>query len=482
MRHTTLLLLSFGCAAWCDPLRVARELQRPEDPNATVNVIVQFKHPPTEEHHQMVRSKGGAHRSDLHVVKGALYAIPAGAVASLSDNPEVAYISPDRPLHASLDYVVPTLGADVALKYGWNGAGIGVAVIDSGISNHPDLKNSPGQLRVVYSQDFVGGGNDDHYGHGEHVAGIIAGDGASSTGGINTRTIRGIAPAANLINLRVLDQNGSSSDSIVIAAIQQAINLKSTYNIRVINMSIGRPIFESYQQDPLCQAVEQAWHAGIVVVVAAGNYGRNGYATITAPGNDPFVITVGAMKTMGTATRADDLIASYSSKGPTLFDHIVKPDLVAPGNRMASLLPSTARLETQYPSVAIPLSYYQSGQSTALSNQYFRLSGTSMAAPSVSGAAALLLQQNPSLTPDQIKARLMKTASKTFPAYSTAVDPTSGISYTDQYDIFTIGAGYLDIWAALNNNDLATLSAISPTAVLNPKTNSVYVVNTQSSA
>src|SRR5262249_52090391 len=154
----------------------------------------------------------------------------------------------------------------------------------------------------------------------------------SSTGTNFFLTFRGLAPNANLINLRVLDQNGRGTDSGVIAAIQQAIQLKSKYNIRVMNLSLGRPVFESYAVDPLCQAVEKAWKAGVVVVVAAGNQGRDnsrgteGYATIQAPGNDPVVITVGAMKTMGTPSRADDLIASYSSKGPTLVDHIVKPD------------------------------------------------------------------------------------------------------------------------------------------------------------
>src|SRR5262249_14280505 len=150
--------------------------------------------------------------------------------------------------------------------------------------------------------------------------------------------------------LRVLDKNGNGTESAVINAIQQAINLKSKYNIRVINLSLGRPVFESYTLDPLCQAVEQAWKASIVVVVAAGNQGRNnsagtnGYATITAPGNDPYVITVGAMKTMGTPSRSDDLIASYSSKGPTLYDHVVKPDLVAPGNRLVSLYTASLTL------------------------------------------------------------------------------------------------------------------------------------------
>src|SRR6202007_895655 len=157
------------------------------------------------------------------------------------------------------------------------------------------------------------------------------------------------------------DQYGHGTDSAVINAIQTAIRLKSQYNIRVINLSLGRQVFESYTLDPLCQAVEQAWKAGIVVVVAAGNQGRNnsagtnGYGTIAAPGNDPYVITVGAMKTMGTPSRTDDLIASYSSKGPTLFDHVVKPDIVAPGNRVVSLLASTATLPATYPNNNLPL-------------------------------------------------------------------------------------------------------------------------------
>src|SRR5262249_25283563 len=140
-----------------------------------------------------------------------------------------------------------------------------------------------------------------------------------------------------------LDENGQGSDSQIIAAINTAILLKPLFNIRVINLSLGRPIFESYENDPLCQAVEAAYRAGIVVVVAAGNNGRdnsqgqNGYGTVTSQGNDPYVVTVGAMKTMGTTDRKDDLIASYSSKGPTAIDHIAKPDLVAPGNLLVSL-------------------------------------------------------------------------------------------------------------------------------------------------
>lgn len=156
------------------------------------------------------------------------------------------------------------------------------------------------------------------------------------------------------------------------------------------------------------------------MVVAAGNSGRdnsmltNGYGTIGSPGNDPSVITVGSMKDMGTIARSDDFIASYSSKGPTLVDHIIKPDLVAPGNSIVSTMVAGSTLQTTLPDNMVPLSYYKIGGSSAGSNYYFRLSGTSMATPMVSGAAVLLVQQNPGLTPDQVKARLMATITKSF--------------------------------------------------------------------
>lgn len=285
-----------------------------------LNVIVQFRQQPSMSQHGRVLRNGGLLRRELNSIRGAAYSLPASSLADLADDPEVVYISPDRPLAGSLDLTAAAVNAAAAWQAGYIGTGIGVAVIDSGVSTHDDLMHV--SHRIVYNQDFVGGGTDDHFGHGEHVAGILAGDGFDSTCGVGypshncTRAFKGIAPGANIINLRALDQNGEGTDSGVIAAIGKAIQLKSTYNIRVINLSLGRPVYESYAVDPLCQAVEAAWRAGIVVVVAAGNNGRVGYGTINAPGNDPYVITVGAMKTMGTPQRSDDLVASYSSKGP----------------------------------------------------------------------------------------------------------------------------------------------------------------------
>ena len=251
----------------------------------------------------------------------------------------------------------------------------------------------------------------------------------------------------------------------------------------MINLSLGRPVSASYENDPLCLAVQQAWQAGIVVVVAAGNDGRdnslgtNGYGTITAPGNSPYAITVGAMNTNGTLTPTDDRITSYTSKGPTSIDHIVKPDLVAPGNRIISLRDVGSYLDTNDSTNQVAMSVYSVANAT-VAGSYYVLSGTSMATPMVSGAAALMLQQNPSLTPDQVKARLMKTATKFAPGYSTATDSVTGTVYTDEYDIFTIGAGYLNVPAALGNTDVFTGSALSPTAVFNSTTNTVNLEST----
>src|SRR6266699_2144055 len=449
----------------------------------TVDVIIQFNQAPTQAHHQKVQDKGGVLKTKLDFINGAHYSVPVEALDALADDPDVVYISPDRPVRGALDTTVATVNGGYAQTLGLNGAGVGVAVIDCGVSDIPDLHNASGAYEVVYSQSFVPNDTNtgDPFGHGTHVSGIIASSGASSTGANYYRHFVGLSPGVNLVNLRVLDHYGMSTDSVVIAAIATAIKLQKSYNIGVMNLSLGRAVYETASLDPLCQAVEQAWKAGITVVVAAGNYGRlntygnNGYGTITAPGNDPYVITVGAMTTMGTPSRTDDVITTYSSKGPTSYDNYVKPDIVAPGNRVVSLYQPGSALSALLPKNPAVIDYYKSCNSTLLSNAYFTLSGTSMASPVVSGAAALLLQQS-RLTPDQVKARLMKTASKTFPSSSSITDPATGITYYEQYDIFTIGAGYLDVQAALMNTDVAIASALSPKAAYNTTTGQVDIV------
>jgi len=451
--------------------KVSADLQqRAGGANRMVTVIVQHRQMPTSAHLKGMQDRGATIRSKFHTIRAVTMRVPVSMLTELANDPNVAYVTPDRTQKMTANPVTEEFAtaveADVAAaQYALDGTGIGVAVIDSGIADHPDLYDSNGNSRVVYSQSFVAGDatTPDQYGHGTHVAGLIGGTGIGSGNGHGyAAKYAGMAPNVNFINLRVLDQNGSGTDSQVIAAIEQAIALQSTYNIRVINMSLGRPVFESYTLDPVDQAVEAAWKAGIVVVVAAGNSGRsgvaNGFATIGVPANDPAVITVGATMTEQTPTRVDDQIASYSSKGPTVLDHIVKPDLVAPGNRLVSLRVAGSTLDASYPQYEIAPS-----SGTAM---YYELSGTSMATPVVSGAVALMLQQNPALTPDQVKARLMKTAWKGVGQYTSSHD-SRGNLYNNEYDLFTYGAGYLNIDSALASTDLATGVALSPTAVLN---------------
>ena len=261
------------------------------------------------------------------------------------------------------------------------------------------------------------------------MAGIIAGNGFSVHGlELHDHCYEGIAPQANLLDFQVLDQNGEGSDSLVILAIERAIEVKNQYNVGVINLSLGRPVYTSFAQDPLCQAVEAAWKAGIVVVVAAGNDGRdtsfglNGYGTITSPGNDPFALTVGAMKDMYTSARVDDQITTYSSRGPSMIDHVVKPDLVAPGNLIVSLYQQGGSLGQKYPNNVVSPFLYEENATVHAQSSYYDLSGTSMSAAVVSGAVADLLSGpgGNHLTPDQVKARLMATASKQFRTYTPA--------------------------------------------------------------
>ena len=357
-----------------------------------VNVIVQFDAAPTLLQVLNLQALGAVTTRQYSSFPAVAITLPAAAVPVLALTPGVAYVSPDRQVSGTLDLTTAAVNANAAFESGFTGAGVGVAIVDSGIYPHPDLAS-----KIVYRQSFVPKTNADDYGHGTHVAGIVAGSGASSTGSQFTRTYRGVAPGATLIDLRVLDANGMSNDSAVMAAIDRAIALKSRYNIRVINLSIGRPIYETSSVDPLCIAVAAAWKSGIVVVAAAGNLGRNGYATILSPGNSPYAITVGAMKTEGTPERSDDLIASYSSKGPTFIDLNVKPDIVAPGNLVTSLLAPGSTLAREFPGNVVPSSVYMPSGSAP--PRYFILSGTSMATPVVSGAAAIRHSRDPLSTP-----------------------------------------------------------------------------------
>jgi serine protease AprX len=386
----------------------------------------------------VVKILGGRHLRELKLINGLVVDLPNGQLKKLAEHPAVLRLDWDRPTHGQLSHVANVTGARaVQYAYGYTGAGVGVAVIDSGIANwHDDMTygGSNSNVRVVGNQrvakfvDFVNGATQpyDDNGHGTHVSGIISGNGFDSRG-----TKSGIAPAAHIISLKVLDAQGRGVISNVILAMEYAVANRTAYNIRVINLSVGASVSRSYKEDPLTLAAKRAADAGIVVVAAAGNLGRSAtgqsqYGAITAPGNAPWVLTVGASDHKGTLNRRDDVVAPYSSKGPTAIDFVAKPDIVAPGTGIISL---SAPNSTLYTTKATNL---VKGSLSILTKPYLALSGTSMAAPVVSGTVALMLEANPTLTPNLVKAMLQ---------YTAQVQP--------DVDYMTQGGGFLNTFGAV---------------------------------
>jgi serine protease AprX len=399
-------------------------------------VIVTLK--PGADASSEVKRLGGKLGRRLGLINGLAIELPNGVIKKLADHPAVESLHYDRPTGGEMNRVAVTVGARAAqADYGYTGAGVGVAVIDSGTTSwHDDLtyQGSSSLVRVKNGQrvaafvDFVNGRTApyDDNGHGTHVSGIIAGNGKDSLG-----TRAGIAPSAHLVSLKVLDDRGRGVISNVIAALDWVVANKASYNVRVVNLSVGAAVTESFNTDPLTLAAKRAVDAGVVVVTAAGNLGKNAngqlqYGGITAPGNAPWVLTVGAYSHEGTVVRTDDVMAGYSSRGPTALDFAAKPDLVAPGTGIVSLSDPTS---TMYVTKA---AYLLSGTLLWGGKPYLSLTGTSMASPVVAGTVALMLQANPALTPNMVKAILQYTAQS-----------------NSHYNALTQGAGFLNSYGAV---------------------------------
>ena len=378
----------------------------------------------------LIQQAGGVPGVALDIINGRSAYLPDVALAGLANSPFVAAVSLDRLALSVAERTSATVGASaVREQLGYDGTGIGVAIIDSGVTSwHDDLSGPAGGQRVSRFVDFVNTHEApyDDNGHGTHVSGIVAGNGFDSAG-----ARAGIAPGASLIALKALDANGTGRISSVIAALDWILKHRTTYNIRVVNLSLAAGVYESYDTDPLTVAAKQVVDAGVVVVAAAGNAGRalDGrvqYGGVLAPGNAPWVLTVGASSHGGTASRVDDSMAAFSSRGPTAFNHTAKPDLVAPGVGIESLSdPSSKFYTTKSP-------YLLNGSGSTSYMPYLSLTGTSMAAPVVTGTVALMLQANGSLTPNAVKAILQ---------YSAEVYPG--------YDRLTQGAGFLNAGGAV---------------------------------
>jgi serine protease AprX len=386
-----------------DEVRLDRELQlRAGVPGGHSRVIVYLT--PGASAESGIRGLRGTVGRYLASVDGQVAYLPDSALAALAHLPGVTGVSLDRRVHGTMERTGATIGATwVHDSLGLDGTGVGIAVVDSGVANwHDDL----GSQRVTRFVDFVNFQSTayDDYGHGTHVAGIIAGDGHDS-GGLR----RGVASGATLLVEKVLDASGQGFISNVIAAIDYAIANKDALNLRVINLSVAAGVYESYHTDPLTLAAKRAVEAGLVVVSAAGNLGRGPdgkpqYGAIGAPGNAPWVITVGASSHNGTVNRADDTVAAFSSRGPTALDFQAKPDILAPGVGIESTTEAGSTLFNSKPLMRLW------GTVRTANEPYLSLSGTSMASPVVSGTIALMLQANPALTPNLVKAILQFTA------------------------------------------------------------------------
>jgi serine protease AprX len=406
-------------------------------PKARLSVIVQ-KAEKSDQVEKLVASLGGAVTQDLHIINAFAAELPGQAVALVAEAPGVRWVSLDAPVASSgapIDITglasafVQTVGADRVWNEGpayLQGQGIGVAVVDSGDCRNNSVPcnsvtDKSGAWHVIAATSVVdgpGAGAGDLYGHGSLVEGLVGGTGLGSGG-----KYFGTAPGVNLVSVRVANNLGQATTSGVVNGLQWVLNNEAAYNIKVVNLSLNSSVAESYHTSPLAAAVEILWFNGIVVVVSSGN---NGTATLYAPANDPFVITVGATDDKGTASLADDVVASFSAYGTT-ESGVAKPDLVAPGTNLISIVPKTKN----------KIWKDHQGNYThesAAKEYYMRVSGTSFSAPVVSGAIALLLQDESNLTPDQVKYRLMATANKNWPGYNAV----------------KAGAGYLDIYASVH--------------------------------
>jgi serine protease AprX len=407
------------------------------DPSRQVEVIVRFADGVgPAQGRGLIAGVGGTTTDELRIIRGLGATMPAADAAALAADPAVRAVSLNAAVVDSAEELegssldpppaVPTtspqyddklhhklletsfnqsIRADKVWKTGdtpITGKGIGVAVVDTGISgDHQDMAvgTTDPQSRVIASAVVNPDAThaEDGYGHGTHVAGLIAGN-----ANVRPKTDRlrgayvGSAPHANLISVKASDDHGDASLIDVIHALQFVVDHKAQYNIRVVNLSLNSTVAESYKTDPLDAAVEQAWFAGIVVVVAAGNRGTEADAVGYAPANDPYVLSVGAVDDQGTKDVKDDLLAEWSSRGQTQ-DGFVKPEILAPGAHMVSTLAAGSDIASLCPTCVTD-------------GAYFKMGGTSMAAGVASGAIADLLQVRPSLTPDQVKSVLVNEA------------------------------------------------------------------------
>jgi serine protease AprX len=360
-----------------------------------------------------VRALGGHVDRELGIVDGFSATIPAEAVPQLLRSPAVLGATPNARGHALTTTYDPVsdlgstynsslvTGAQSWWKQGLTGKGVTVALVDTGVVKVNGLRTSG---KVIYGPDLSFETNAsnlrnlDTYGHGTHMAGIIAGrDDAAAAPYTNSAHFVGIAPDAKILSVKIGDASGATDVSQMIAAIDWVVQHRNDngMNVRVLNLSFGTDTTESYVFDPLAHAAEVAWRYGIVVVAAVGNSSTTD-RRINSPAHDPYLIAVGAQDLKGTKGVSDDVPAAFTSIGNGVRD----PDILAPGKSIVSLKVPGSDADRKYATKG------------AAGTRFFRGSGTSQSAAVVSGAAALILQQRPSLNPDQVKALLKNNATR----------------------------------------------------------------------
>jgi serine protease AprX len=440
MRAQRELKMRFGVGLFVALLGLVAPAARAEHRQAgsslpQARVIVQARDLQAAE--AAVASVGGVVTHRLAIINGVGASLDAVQIDRLRRGPALVNVFADRALGLSGEPGRPSaaaalVGADQLHAAGITGRGVTIAFLDTGYAPSEGLSTDTlNASRIVAGYDAIKDvagltAVQDDNGHGSHVMSVAVSSNYTQDILSNARSYNGIAPDAKVVVVKAFDDNGWGSYAGVIRGIEWVVANKDTYGIRVLNCSFGAPPRSHYWQDPLNQAIMRAWQAGIVVVVSAGNTGP-GAQTIRAPGNVPYVITVGAMTDSYTPTlAADDRLASFSSTGPT-YDRFVKPDFVAPGGHMIGLMDKKAILPREHKNFL-----------DKLNNKYFTMSGTSQSAAVVSGAVALLLQQNAQLSADDVKCRLQSTARA-----------ASGLGTTQHaYSVFQQGTGLISVPAA----------------------------------
>jgi serine protease AprX len=353
-----------------------------------------------------VRSSGGTVEREFHIIPALDVSLPSDRLAQLAARSDVNWVSLDAPVaSAAANEPLPdpkklknAFPAAVTATKVWDqyaGAGVTVAVLDTGISDNanPDFANaSVPRVTVEQIANTNTTSDQDGYGHGTHVAGIIGGDGSR----FPDNRYAGVAPLVNLAEVKVGDDAGNATLGDLMAGLQWVDDNRTTYNIRVVNLSLTSSVAQSYKVDPLDAAVELLWFHGVAVVVSAGNLGTAANAVQYPPANDPFVIVVGAVDDKGSTGQADDVVTSWSSRGATQ-DGFTKPDVVAPGRNIISDTDPNSVLARTYPAKVVD-------------SNYFTMSGTSMSAAVVSGVVALIREAHPGWLPGQVKYVLRQTA------------------------------------------------------------------------